>query len=55
MGCCSTRAQVRHAIAVLFQVDFDGDEHVYRVHPINVQCSIGDKSGDNAGQGRTRM
>ena len=37
MGCCSTRAQVRHAAPVVFPVDFDGGEHVYRVHPINVQ------------------
>ena len=37
MGCCSTRAQVRHASPVVFPVDFDGGEHVYRVHPINVQ------------------
>jgi hypothetical protein len=29
--------QVRHAAPVVFPVDFDGDEHVYRVHPINVQ------------------
>jgi hypothetical protein len=27
---------VRHAAPVVFQVDFDGGEHVYRVHPINV-------------------
>jgi hypothetical protein len=32
-----TRAQVRHAATVVFPVDFDGGEHVYRVHPINVQ------------------
>ena len=37
MGCCSTRAQVRHAALVVFPMDFDGGEHVYRVHPINVQ------------------
>jgi hypothetical protein len=37
MGCCSTRAQVRHAAPLVFPVDFDGGEHVYRVHPINVQ------------------
>ena len=37
MGCCSTRAQVRHAAPVVFPVDFDGGEHVYRVHHINVQ------------------
>ena len=37
MGCCSTRAQVHHAAPVVFPVDFDGGEHVYRVHPINVQ------------------
>jgi len=35
--CCSTRAQVRHAAPEVFPVDFDGGEHVYRVHPINVQ------------------
>jgi hypothetical protein len=28
---------VRHAAPVVFPVDFDGDEHVYRVLPINVQ------------------
>ena len=37
MGCCSTRAQVRHAVPVVFPVDFDGGEHVYRVHSKNVQ------------------
>ena len=37
MGCCSIRAQVRHAAHVVFPVDFDGEEHVYQVHPINVQ------------------
>jgi len=37
VGCCSTRAQVPHAAFVVFPVDFDGGEHVYRVHPINVQ------------------
>ena len=37
MGCCSTRTQVRHAAQVVFPVDFEGGEHVYRVHPINVQ------------------
>ena len=37
MECCSTRAQVRHAAPVVFPVDFDGGEHVYRVHPINIQ------------------
>jgi hypothetical protein len=33
----STRAQVRHAAPVVFPMDFDGGEHVYRVHLINVQ------------------
>ena len=28
---------MRHAAHVVFPVDFDGDEHVYRVHPINAQ------------------
>jgi len=28
---------VRHAAPVVFLVDFDGGENVYRVHPINVQ------------------
>jgi hypothetical protein len=28
---------VRHAALVVFPVDFDGGEHVYRVHLINVQ------------------
>ena len=37
MGCCSTRAQVRHAAPVWFPVEFDGCEHLYRVNPINVQ------------------
>ena len=37
MGCCSIRAQVRHTAPVVFPVDFDGGEHVYRFHPINVQ------------------
>ena len=37
MECCSTRPQVRHAAPVVFPVDFDGGEHVYRVHPINIQ------------------
>ena len=37
MGCCSTHAQVRHAAPGVFPVDFDGGEHVYRVHPINAQ------------------
>jgi hypothetical protein len=37
VGCCSIRAQVRHAAPVVFPVDFDGGKHVYRVHPINVQ------------------
>ena len=37
MGCCSTRAQVHHAAPVVFSVDFDGGEHVYRVHPIYMQ------------------
>jgi hypothetical protein len=36
-GMLFTRAQVRHAATVVFPVDFDGGEHVYRVHPINVQ------------------
>ena len=35
--CISTRTQVCHAAPVVFPVDFDGGEHVYRVHPINVQ------------------
>ena len=37
MGCCSTREEVRHAASVVSPMDFDGGEHVYRVHPINVQ------------------
>ena len=28
---------MRHTAPVVFPVDFDGGEHVYRVHPINVQ------------------
>ena len=30
VGCCSTRAQVRHAAPIVFSVDFDGGKHVYR-------------------------
>ena len=37
MRCCSTRAQVRHAAPVMFPLNFDDGEHVYRVQPINVQ------------------
>ena len=37
MGYCSTYAEVRHTAPVVFPVDFDGGQHVYRVHPINVQ------------------
>ena len=37
MGSCSTRAHVHHAAPVVFLVDFDGGEHVYRVNPINIQ------------------
>ena len=37
MGCCSTGAQVRHTASVVFLGDLDGDEHVYRVHHINLQ------------------
>ena len=37
MGCYSTRAQVRQAAPVVFPVDLDSGEHVYRVHPINSQ------------------
>ena len=37
MGCCSTRTQVRFAAPVVFPLDFDGGEHVSRVHPINVK------------------
>ena len=33
----STRAQVRHTAPVVFPVDFVDGEHIYRVHPINVQ------------------
>ena len=40
MGCCSTRVQVRNAAPVVFPVDSDCGEHVYRVHPINVQLVI---------------
>ena len=36
-GMLFTGAQVRHAATVVFPMDFDGGEHVYRVHPINVQ------------------
>jgi hypothetical protein len=28
---------VHHAAPVVFPVDFEGGEHVYRVHPMNVQ------------------
>jgi len=37
VGCCSTRAQVRHAAPLVFPVDLDGGVHVYRVHLIKVQ------------------
>ena len=37
MGCCSTRAYVRHAAPIVLPVDFDGGEHIYQIHPINVQ------------------
>ena len=37
MECCPSRAQARHAAPVVFPVDLDGGEHVYRVNPINVQ------------------
>ena len=37
MGCYSTRAQVHNSAPVVFPVYIDGGEHVYRVHPINVQ------------------
>ena len=37
MGYCSTRVQVRHTAPVVFTVYFDGGQHVYRVHPINVK------------------
>ena len=40
MLCCSTRVQVRHAVPIVFSVDFDGGEHVYRVNPMNVQLVI---------------
>ena len=55
MGCCYTRAQVRHAAPIVFSVNFDGGEHVYRVHPIHVQlvtdpvitrCDSGSESSD---------
>ena len=36
-GCCSIRAQLRQAALVVFPLDLGGSEHVYRVHPINVQ------------------
>ena len=39
MGCCSTRAQARNAGPVVFRWILTG-EHVYRVHPINVQLVI---------------
>ena len=44
------------AAPVVFQGDFDGGEHVYR-RSSSYKCSIaiGDRSGDNTGQGRTRM
>ena len=37
MGCCFTRVHVRHAPPVVFPVDCDDGEHVYRMHPINAQ------------------
>ena len=41
MECCPSRAQARHAAPVVFPVDLDGGEHVYRVNPINVQLVTG--------------
>ena len=32
---------MRHAAPVVFPVDFDSGEHIYRVHPINVQLVTG--------------
>jgi hypothetical protein len=40
VGCCSTRTQVRHAAPVVFPLDFDGCEHVYRVHHGHTQLKI---------------
>jgi hypothetical protein len=40
VGCCSTRVEVRNAAPVVFPVDSDCGEHVYRVHSINVQLVI---------------
>ena len=37
VGCCATRAQMRHAATVVFLLDFDVGKNVYRVHPINIQ------------------
>ena len=37
MGCCYTRAQVRHVASVVFPAEFGGSQHVYLVHSINVQ------------------
>jgi len=37
VGCCSTRAQVRHTAPVVFPVDFDDGEHIYRDHPLDFQ------------------
>ena len=37
MGFCSTGAQVCHAAPVVFPVEIDGVENLYRVHPIKVQ------------------
>ena len=37
MEYCSTLAQLRHAAPIVFPLDADGGENVYRVHPINVQ------------------
>ena len=53
MGCGSIRAQVRHTAPVVFPVDFDWRA---RLPPSSShKCLIGDRSGDNAGQGGTRI
>ena len=44
---------VRHAAPVVVPVDFDWWRT--RRQSSSHKCSIGDRSGDNAGQGRTRM
>ena len=53
LGCCSTRAQMRHATPVLFSGRFW--RLLTRLPSSSHKCSICYGTGDNADQGRTRM